>query len=528
MAEYEVLPMVSGNLKRLDAMIAKEKAKERRLLNGRGSDYHTFPRRSSQLSQGTNASYTTIGGESIREGWVSTPMVLRFVSIMSSFIEGYDVALMAATVVHIRESFRLSNGQLGLLMGLPNVFAFFVPLLAGVLADKFGRKTILMSALPLASLALTCMAFAYDFKTYALGRVIAKLGSDAGCTVTALYINETAPAGRRGTFACMEEVLFYFGGLCAWMITFVLGGYSEPWRIACMMGAVGPVLFTCILAHPMVPESPRFLHRSGQVDEARKVLEEVTQGNEAEMELTLLTWDEADRSPKRDLYTCLKSRQMQIVIGVFVFIAVAGGGACSNCILLILEKRVATDQARKWATLIQFVKVLASIPSIWLLDTIGRRPLILIGTGMMIPASACIALGLTAPTVPVETVLGGTLIFFACFTLGPGTAGRVYGVEIVPLEAPGFALGVAKVFPHAWSVMLMLLMPTVLHFSASLALSAFAVTNTVGFLFFYNYCPETKGRILEELQEMLDPPSNGSRRSSIEDARRRSSLGHQP
>merc|ERR1712232_1188514 len=147
---------------------------------------------------------------------MSTPLVVRLVTIFNSFVEGYDMTIMATIIRPIQAEFKLSDEKLGLLMAGPMLVGFFGPLTAGYLADKIGRKFTLPIFFLTGSVGLMTLSMATTIPVFVVGRVLTVLSISGGITATSLYISELAPAGLRGSFTCMEEVMICAGVLCAW------------------------------------------------------------------------------------------------------------------------------------------------------------------------------------------------------------------------------------------------------------------------------------------------------------------------
>lgn len=254
--------------------------------------YYGLTRKPSIGSTFSTCASITIGAEPIHVGWLSTPMIVRLVCIVGGCVQGYDISLMSATLVAVQKEFGLTTAQTGLLMAMPLVVGFAVPLFAGVLSDQIGRKMTLALTLPVASLGLTLQALSHDIVTYTVGRTLATIAVDSAATITVLYVSEVAPAGRRGAFTCIEDVLLRVGYVLAWSAMYMLGTSRGAWRVACMFGGLAPLLFTILVLLPCVPESPRFLHSHGRHEEAHRILATTVNGNEEEIRDIIMTWDE--------------------------------------------------------------------------------------------------------------------------------------------------------------------------------------------------------------------------------------------
>jgi MFS family permease len=421
--------------------------------------------------------------------------------VVAGVVQGYDMSLMGATLLAVQKEFQLTPEQVGLLMASPLGIGFLVPIFVGLLSDRIGRKYTLALSFPVASVCLTCQAFSTNIRTYALGRIGATMAIDAAATITVLYISEVAPAGRRGALTCIGDVLLRVGYVLAWTAMFILGEAPGSWRTACILGAVTPLLGACLMLLPCVPESPRYMQRIGRHAEAERILAS-TGGDQDEVRGTLASWDEIDNTPKQSFHVTIQTRQMLVVLGVRMFQALTGHMAVARYLLPIFTKRTSLDSAHRWAVFVSVFKLLASLPSIWLLDSWGRRPLLLLGAFFMVPSCVAIAVAL-ATNVPEVTLLFGVAAYFAFNSVSHGTAGMVYSTELVPLEAPGFAVGLSSSLNMLVNFACLLFLPIAMESSSSAIFVVLAVTNLLGFAFYYTFCRETRGMVLEHCRDTL-------------------------
>jgi putative MFS transporter len=181
--------------------------------------------------------------------------------------DAMDIGLLAFVVAALAAEWDLSQAQVGLAISI-GLFGMFVGAAAsGSLADRYGRKAILMGTLLLYSVATGLTALAWGYGVLLVLRFITGLGLGGELPVASTLVSEVAPTKKRGRMVVLLESFWAYG----WILAALIGFLVIPtfgWRIAFLIGSL-PALYVIILRRHL-PESPRYLLRQGRLEEARE------------------------------------------------------------------------------------------------------------------------------------------------------------------------------------------------------------------------------------------------------------------
>ena len=425
---------------------------------------------------------------------------------LGGLLFGYDTGVISGALIFIRTQFGLSTRQQGLVVSVVLVGAAVGALSGGRLADLFGRRFMLIiTALIFVAGALVC-AGAPSLNFLVIGRLIVGLGIGFATSTVPIYISEVSPPQARGWQVSLFQLAITIGILAAYVVDYIYtqsGGWRWMLGLAVVPGA--------ILGLGMIgmPESPRWLAERGHSDLARKVLARVrgTENVEPEwLEIQQTLAHKGERGRVADLFSPSTRMALLIGVGLAIFQQVTGiNTVIYYAPLIVRSAGIPTASGAILATAgIGLVNVLMTIVAMWLIDRMGRRPLLLIGIGGMIFSLTVLGFVFRGPA-------GGTLAWLAVITLMVYVAsfaislGPIFWLlisEIYPLRirgiAEGTAAGVNWAFNFLVSYTFLLLLESL---GASLTFWLYAVLAIASWLFSYYLVPETKGRTLEEIEE---------------------------
>lgn len=393
------------------------------------------------------------------------------VATIGGFMFGYDSGAINGTQDGLRHAFGLSEGQLGLTVSslLPGcaVGAF----LAGRFADVYGRRSVMMLAALIFIASAVASGAAHSAVFLAVARFFAGAAVGAASVLSPVYISEVTPAHVRGRLSSVQQVMIISGLTGAFLANYWLAGAAgsslgefwagQPaWRWMFWVQAAPAILFLVTLA--LIPESPRFLVAKGRVEEAGKVIDRLFGSGSAAVKVP-----EIQASLARDHAPSLKDIQkpgatglgswrpiVWVGIGLAVFQQLVG----INVVFYygaVLWQAVGFSEAD--ALLINIVSgtvsILACLVSIALVDRLGRRPLLLIGSlGMTVTlgilawsfAQATVVDGHVAlPEGVGTTALLAANVYVVFFNLSWGPVMWVMLGEMFPNQMRGSALAIA-------------------------------------------------------------------------------------
>jgi sugar porter (SP) family MFS transporter len=432
------------------------------------------------------------------------------VTALGGLLFGYDTGVVSGALLFLKKDFGgLSSFQEELVTSLLLVGAVVGALTAGRLADMIGRRfTVLITAVVFI-VGVLLAAFTPTFPVLLVARIIIGLAVGAASTTVPLYIGEVVPPKVRGGLVSLNQLAITSGILVSYLIDYGLSD-SGNWRLMFGLAAVPAVaLFVGMLFQK---ESPHWLIRQGREDEARQVLHRV---RNPEDDIDGEIREVKDLSKRQAGYRDLISPRVRplVVVGVMlaIFQQITGINTVIYYAPTLLQGAGLGNNAALLANVVNgAVNVGMTIVAIYLLDKVGRRPLLLSGTtgmavGMAIVGCAFIG-GSTLHGGLAILAIAGLLIYTGSFAIGLGPVFWLLIAEIYPLRIRGAAMSVAGMANWAANFVVTVSFLTLLN-----AISGVGVFFLFGFLtlvalaYFWKKVPETKGRSLQEIERDLVP-----------------------
>ena len=417
---------------------------------------------------------------------------------------GYDTAAISGAVIFIKQQFGLSTFPQELVVSMVLVGAAIAALSGGKLSDRIGRRlTLIVTSIVFIAGALICAA-AESFTMLLIGRFIVGLGIGLACTTVPVYISEVSPPKARGWQVSLFQLAITVGILAAYLVDYAFAA-SEGWRWMLGLAAVPGVILGAAMI--FMPESPRWLAKNGSPDRARSVLSKIrgTSNVNAELqEIQSTLAQETGRGSWSDLFAPNVRPALIVGIGLAVFQQITGINTVIYYAPTILQS--AGISSASGAILntagIGLVNVLMTIVSMWLIDRVGRRPLLLIGTAGMVVALGLLGLAFARPGGALGGVAVITLMaYVASFAISLGPIFWLLIAEIYPLNIRGLAEGTASAANWIANLLVSLTFLTLVEsLGASRTFWLYGVLAIFSWIFSYVLVPETKGRTLEEIE----------------------------
>lgn len=439
---------------------------------------------------------------------------------LGGLLFGYDTAVISGTIEQVKNKFGLTPAYEGWFVSCGLLGCIIGVLIAGILSNSAGRKKVLLlSGITFLFSAIGC-AFAGSKEMLVIARLIGGIGVGIVSVVSPMYISEFAPASKRGMLVALYQLAITLGIFLAYLINAGIASAAsagsvssglagllferESWRGMFIMMAAPSILFVIILA--FIPESIRYLIRIGKISSARNILFSTRDEALAELEWTTLNahQDNTVTLPKASFW---KSMRFPLLIGILLAFFQQFSGI--NAIIyygpeIFKKAGIASDNALLFQGIIGGVNVLFTFVAIRKADKAGRRPLLLWGLVGLIISLTLIGWIFNSNGIPGYFLLLCMLVFIACFalSLGPVTwilineifpaAYRVQGVTICTL-AVWLAVGLlGQFFPMMLEVL-----------GTANTFWLFAFCCLLHLLFSYRYIPETKGKQLEEVEQLF-------------------------
>jgi sugar porter (SP) family MFS transporter len=429
--------------------------------------------------------------------------MISMIVALGGFLLGFDFSVISGVLPFIEKYFNLNEWELGFTATVINFGAVFGTLITGPIIDVFGRKKVLIVCAILYTVSAILSAIAVDFNVFNIARIIGGIAIGASIITAPVYVAEIAPPGYRGRLVGINQFTIVLGISIAYFSNYFLLEIGENnWRWMLGVEAFPAIFYFLFLL--IVPESPRWLVMKGKVDFARKVLRKVNTEEDVEPELIEIQMSLANRV-KVSYSNLIRGKMVRIMIIAIVLglcQQMSGVNAVFSYAPMIFEKSGAGIQASFMsAVFVGLVNLLFTVLAVWLMDKIGRRPLLMAGAlGMTL---SHITLMITAYFYNFEGifVLIAILFFIASFATSVGPGYWILISEILPNKLRGIGISIIQGLTSLASMVVVLLFPwelKVLGITGTFFIYSLVTGFTICLV--YYFIPETKGRSLEEIE----------------------------
>ncbi len=428
---------------------------------------------------------------------------IAFIAALGGYLFGFDFAVISGALPFLRPQFALTAWWEGFLTGSLALGCMAGCLGAGQLADRYGRRPGLLLAAGIFAFSSVAMALAPGLGWFVAARFAAGIGVGMASMLSPLYIAEVSPAAVRGRNVAINQLTIVIGILVTNLVNYALAGHGpEAWRWMFGLGAVPAGLF--LLGVLWLPESPRWLAQAGRLAEAEAVLRKM--GNDAFVQTTLAGLaTPAAAGPKPRFRDVLGTGgRPAVVVGVVlaVFQQFCGINVVFNYTSTIFAA-VGADLNRQLLETIGIgvVNLAFTLVAMFLVDKLGRRPLLLFGAAGLAVLYLGLAFLLQTHAAPG---LVSAVVLAAIGTYGLSLAPVTWVVisEIFPTRIRGVASSVATVALWGAYFVLVFTFPILAQVIGTYGpFYLYAGICLAGFLFVRAKVKETKGQTLEELED---------------------------
>jgi len=434
--------------------------------------------------------------------------IVSAIAALAGLLFGFDTGIISGALLFIQHDMVLSTAMKEMIVASVLFGAMFGSLGSGRLADKYGRRRLMLLISGLFILGTVIATCATTVQTILAGRLIIGLAIGIGSYTAPLYIAEIAPFELRGGLVSLNQLAITIGILCSYLINYAFSGIDGSWRWMFGIGLLPALLLS--IGMIFLPESPRWLVKRNLIDKARNTLQMLRNTHNISDELNdiqkSLRVKEASLKeifspwvrPVLFLGAMLGFIQQVTGINTIIYYAptifqLAGLQDASTSILATVG--------------IGIVNVLATIFAVFTLDRFGRRPLLL--SGLFGMGSCLLILSLRFRFAEPSSMLpliaiSCTFIYIICFAFSLGAILWLMVSEIFPLEVRATAMGVAVFSCWFWNVVVSSTFLTLLDaIGPSGAFFLYSTLCAFSFVFCYYKTPETTGITLEQIEQNI-------------------------
>lgn len=324
---------------------------------------------------------------------------IALVVAIGGFLLGFDSAVISGAVGAIKKNFALNEVELGWAASSIIWGAMGGNAMAGPLSDRFGRKKVLIVTALLFAASALISATATSFTAFIVSRLMGGVAVGWAILIAPVYIAEIAPSKLRGSLVSFNQLMIVLGISASFFSNYLLGSDyfvarlgENSWRWMLGVEAIPAVLYLLLLF--VVPESPRWLFGKGQEQRAREIFTKVAGVEHAEEELRNIQQSAVERKSRVSLGGLFGRRMsfiMFIALAIAFFQQITGINAIFYYLPTIFAQAGGSqDAALGQAVVVGLVNVFMTFVAIWLIDRLGRKPLLAIGAaGMAISLLTC-------------------------------------------------------------------------------------------------------------------------------------------
>lgn len=434
---------------------------------------------------------------------------LAGVAAIAGFLFGYDEGVIAVAEPLLSKEFPMSPAVRGFMTAAVPLGALVAAIFAGPIVDRFGRRRVLMFAAALFTVGALIAGAITAIWMLVAARLVLGVAIGLAAVGAPLYISETAPIRSRGAMVATYQLAITIGILVSYLSGLVISG-EGTWRHMFDLGAVPGLLFLVGLA--FLPELPRWLVLKGRVDEARASLRRLRDDHrhlDGELqEMVATARAETGRSVGyRALFEPYIRPALIVAVGLFFLQQLSGINAVIYYAPEIFHHAgFASDETRVLATVgIGTVNFATTIVAMFLIDRLGRRPLLILGFAGAATTMLIIALAVANPTLlPSWLVIAMLMLYIASFAIAIGPLPHVMMSEIFPLRVRGPGMSMASISNWGFNFVVVFAFPLMLAGPGlAFTFAVFAVICLGGIVFALLRVPETTGHSLEAIEKHL-------------------------
>ena len=451
-----------------------------------------------------------------------TAIRIASVAALGGLLFGYDSAVINGAVDSIQEDFGIGNAELGFAVASALLGAAAGAMSAGRIADRIGRIAVMKIAAVFFLVSAFGTALAPNVEIVVLFRIVGGIGVGIASVIAPAYIAETSPPGIRGRLGSLQQLAIVSGIFLSFVVNWLLqkaaGGPNEQlwlgldaWRWMFMVMAIPAIVYGGLAF--TIPESPRYLVASHKIPEARKVLNMLLGAKNLEITITRIreTLEREDKPSWRDLKNPAGGIYgiVWVGLGLSIFQQFVGINVIfyySN--VLWQAVGFSADESAIYTVITSVINVATTLIAIALIDKIGRKPLLLIGSsGMAVTLITMSVIFANAALVDGKPNLPGASgvialiaanLFVVAFGMSWGPVVWVLLGEMFPNRIRAAALGLAAAGQWAANWLITVTFPG-LREHLGLAYGFYGLCAILSGVFVWKWVMKTKGVSLEDM-----------------------------
>ncbi|UDM31961.1 sugar porter family MFS transporter [Lentilactobacillus laojiaonis] len=437
-----------------------------------------------------------------------------FFGALGGLLFGYDTGVISGAILFIQKQLHLDSWQQGWVVSAVLLGAIIGAAVIGPMSDKYGRKKLVLLSSIIFFVGALGSAFSPEFWSLIIFRVILGMGVGASSALVPTYLAELLPADKRGAMSSLFQLMVMTGILLAYITNYLFSGIYTGWRWMLGFAALPAILL--FLGALILPESPRFLAKSGNSDAAKEVLATMNGNN---MNVVNSELDNIKQQAKiksggwKELFSSFVHPALIIGIGLAIFQQVMG---CNT--VLYYAPTIFTDVGfGVSAALIAHIgigifNVIVTAVAVMIMDKIDRRKMLMggsIGMGISLLIMSISMHFSNGSSFAAWICVLALTIYIAFFSATWGPVMWVMIGEVFPLSIRGLGNSFASVINWSANMIVSLTFPPLLNlFGTGSLFIGYAVLCFLSIWFVKTKVFETRNKSLEEIENTLREKSN--------------------
>ena len=430
---------------------------------------------------------------------------------IGGILYGYDIGVVSGALLFIHKSIPMTDAQTGVIVGAVLAGGLIGTLMAGPLADLYGRRFMIASSSVIFIIGVGCILVAHSFATMLLARLLLGVGVGIVAVAVPLYVAEIVPAKNRGKYVTFFQLFLTFGIVLAYFVDLAFTP-SGDWRA--MFAVVLIPAAILLIAMFFLPETPRWLLAHNRGRDAYRVLKMTHMPEKVSDEVTHI---KASLSSSEGGWLDLIGPKLMLPLFIAIGIAILNQWTGINSFLQYAPHILKTAGLGSNVVVmlgsagIGMMNFVCTLVALFLVDRVGRRPLLIVGISGIIVSEVFLGMvSMLHLATPVEGILSlvGLLGFIVSYAIGPGVVVWLAISELFPTRVRGKGIAICLFFNSLAGTLLasmFLVLTKHLGISGTYWLCAFCSLFYLLIALFY--LPETKAQTLEDIQDYFENKS---------------------
>jgi len=316
---------------------------------------------------------------------------------LGGLLMGFDASVISGVIKFIEAQFELTKMELGWAVSSLTLTSTLAMMIAGPLSDRYGRRTMLRVAAVLYAISAVCSAFAPNFISLVIARMIGGFGVGASLILAPMYIAEISPAKSRGRLVSFNQLNIVIGISLAFFTNYlilVFGQSGAPWAKAIgldiynwrwMLGLETLPAIIYFIGLFFVPRSPRWLLMKNRKDEAIQIMQQLNSHEQVDKDVHAIEQSiKSDAKKEKVNLAELFKPALTLVLTIGVVIAILQQITGINSVffyapMIFEQSGIGTDASFVQAILVGLTNLVFTILAMVFIDRFGRKPLLIFG-----------------------------------------------------------------------------------------------------------------------------------------------------